>query len=57
MDDLTALLPISRETWTLVVAGITTLSFALSAFACDRPFLAEDAWLFGAFAALEWFWR
>jgi hypothetical protein len=64
MDDLTTLLPISRATWTLVVAGVTTLAFVLSAFACDRlghkiisPFLAAGAWLSGAFAVLVWFWR
>jgi hypothetical protein len=64
MDDLATLLPISRATWLLVVAGITTLAFALSAFACDRlghtiisPFLAAGAWLSGAFAVLVWFWR
>ena len=64
MDDLTTLLPISRATWTLAVAGVTTLAFVLSAFACDRlghkiisPFLAAGAWLSGAFAVLVWFWR
>jgi hypothetical protein len=46
------------------IAGVTTLAFALSAFACDRLehtiislFLAAGAWLFGALAALIWFWR
>ena len=59
MDDLATLLPISKATWLLIVAGVTTLAFALSAFACDRlghaiisPFLAAGAWLFGAFAVL-----
>jgi hypothetical protein len=48
----------------LIVAGVTTLAFASSAFACDRlgrtiisPFLAAGAWLFGAFAVLVWCWR
>jgi len=48
--------------WLLILAGITTLAFAL--FACDRlghtiisPFLAAGAWLFGAFGVLVWFWR
>ena len=59
MDDLTTLLPISRATWTLVVAGVTTLAFVLSAFACDRlghtiisPFLgsrSHEAVALGAF--------
>ena len=64
MDDLATLLPTSKATWLLIVAGVTTLAFALSAFACDRlghtivsPFLAAGAWLFGAFAVLVWFWR
>ena len=59
MDDLATLLPTSKATWLLIVAGVTTLAFALSAFACDRlghtiisPFLAAGAWLFGAFAVL-----
>ena len=59
MDDLPTLLPTSKATWLLIVAGVTTLAFALSAFACDRlghaiisPFLAAGAWLFGAFAVL-----
>jgi hypothetical protein len=61
MDDLATLLPTSKATWLLIVAGVTTLAFALSAFACDRlghaiisPFLAAGAWLFGAFAVLMW---
>jgi len=48
-------------TWS---APITTLAFALSAFACDRlghkiisPFFAAGAWLFGAFGVLVWYWR
>ena len=56
MDDLATLLPTSKATWLLIVAGVTTLAFALSAFASDRlghtivsPFLAAGAWLFGAF--------
>ena len=64
MDDLAMLLPTSKATWLLIVAGVTTLAFALSAFASDRlghtivsPFLAAGAWLFGAFAVLVWFWR
>jgi hypothetical protein len=64
MDDLWALFPTSKTTWLLVVTGITTLAFALSAFACDRaghkiisPFLAAGAWLFGAFGLLVWYWR
>ena len=62
MDDLAMLLPTSKATWLLIVAGVTTLAFALSAFASDRlghtivsPFLAAGAWLFGAFAVLVWF--
>ena len=64
MDDLATLFPISKATELLIAAGVTTLAFALSAFACDRlghkiisPFLAAGAWLFGAFAVLVWFWR
>ena len=64
MDDLTTLFPASKVTWLLVVAGVTTLAFTSSAFACDRlgykifsPFLAAGAWLFGAFAVLVWFWQ
>jgi hypothetical protein len=64
MDDLTTLLAASKATWLLIVTGVTTLAFALSAFACDRsghkiisPFLAAGAWLFGAFAVLVWFLR
>jgi hypothetical protein len=64
MDELATLLPTSTATWLLIVAGVTTVAFALSAFACDRlghtiisPFLAAGAWLFGAFAVLVWFWR
>ena len=64
MDDLLALLPTTNATWLLVIASITTLAFALSAFACDRlehkiisPFLAAGAWLSGAFALLVWLWR
>ena len=36
MDDLATLLPTSKATWLLIVAGVTTLAFALSAFASDR---------------------
>jgi hypothetical protein len=36
MDDLATLLPTSKATWLLIVAGVATLAFALSAFACDR---------------------
>jgi hypothetical protein len=64
MDELATLLPTSTATWLLIVAAVTTLAFALSAFACDRlgrtiisPFLAAGACLFGAFAVLVWFWR
>ena len=64
MDDLATLLPTSKATWLLIVAGVTTLAFALSAFACDRlghtiisPFLAAGAWLFGTFGVLVWYWR
>ena len=64
MDDLATLLPTSKATWLLIVAGVTTLAFALSAFTCDRlghtiisPFLAAGAWLFGAFGVLVWYWR
>jgi hypothetical protein len=64
MDQLAALFPTSMTTWLLILAGISTLAFALSAFACDRlghkiisPFLAAGAWLSGAFAVLVWFWR
>jgi hypothetical protein len=64
MDDLAGLLAISKATLLLIVAVVTTLAFALSAFACDRlghkivsPFLAAGASLFGAFAVLVWFWR
>jgi hypothetical protein len=64
MHDLPTLLPTSKATWLLIVAGVTALAFALSAFACDRlghtiisPFLAAGAWLFGALAAPIWFWR
>ena len=59
MDTLAILLPISRATWLVVITSVTTVAFALSAFACDRlgrtitsPFLAAGAWLFGAFAVL-----
>ena len=61
MDDLATLLPTSKATWLLVISGVITAAFALSAFACDRlghtiisPFLAAGAWLFGAFAVLLW---
>jgi hypothetical protein len=64
MDYLTTLLPASKVTWLLIVMAVTTLAFALSAFACDRlgykifsPFLAAGAWLFGAFAVVVWFWQ
>ena len=64
MDDLVTLLPTSKATWVLVITGVTTLAFALSAFACDRsghtiisPFFAAGAWLFGEFAVLVWFRR
>jgi hypothetical protein len=64
LDDLVTLLPTSKATWPLVVTGVTTLAFALSAFACDRsghriisPFFAAGAWLFGAFGVLVWYWR
>jgi hypothetical protein len=64
MDDLAALLPNSTATRLLIVAGVTMLAFAVSAFACDRlghkivsPFLAAGAWLSGAFAVLVWLWR
>jgi hypothetical protein len=64
IDNLSALLPISKATWLLLNAGLITLAFALSAFACDRlghkiisPFLAAGAWLSAAFWALVWFWR
>ncbi len=63
LEDLATLLPTSKATWLLVVTGVTTLSFVLSAFACDRlghkiisPFFAA-AWLFGAFGVLVWYWR
>jgi hypothetical protein len=48
MDDLATLLPTSKATWLLIVAGVTTIV---------SPFLAAGAWLFGAFAVLVWFWR
>jgi hypothetical protein len=64
MDDLWALLPTSKATWLLVVTGVTTLAFALAAFAFDRaghriisPFFAAGAWLLGAFGVLVWYWR
>ena len=64
MDYLSVPLSISTATWLLILAGITTLAFALSAFACDRlghkiisPFLAAGAWLSGAFAVIVWFWQ
>jgi hypothetical protein len=64
LDDLVALLPTSKATWVLVVTGVTTLAFALSAFALDRaghriisPFFAAGAWLFGAVGVLAWYWR
>ncbi len=64
MDYLATLLPTSTATWLLMIAGVTTLAFALSEFACDRlghtiisPFLAAGAWLSGAFAVLMWFWQ
>ena len=54
MDDLATLLPTSKATWLLVVSSVTTLAFALSAFACDRlghtiisPFLAAGAFVRG----------
>src|SRR5437899_3157848 len=57
MDDLAGLLAISIVTLLLIVTVVTTLAFALSAFACDRlghksvsRFLAAGAWLFGAFS-------
>jgi hypothetical protein len=63
-DNLTTLLPASKVTWLLIVTGVSTLAFALSAFTCDRlgykivsPFLAAGAWLFSAFAVLLWFWQ
>jgi hypothetical protein len=50
MDNLTALLPTATATRLLIIAGVTTLAFALSAFAYDRrghkivsPFLAAGA--------------
>jgi hypothetical protein len=64
MAYVATLLPTSMATWLLVVTGVTTLAFALSALACDRlgykiisPFLAAGAWLSGALAVLVWFWR
>ena len=64
LGDLVTLLPTSKPTWLLVVTGVITLAFALSAFACDRsghrivsPFFAAGAWLFGAFGVLVWYWR
>jgi hypothetical protein len=64
MDELAALFPTSTATRLLILAGVATLAFALSAFACDRlghkiisPFLAAGAWLSDAFAVLVWFWR
>ena len=64
LDDLVTLLPASKATWVLVVTGVTTLAFALSAIALDRsghkiisPFFATGAWLFGAFGVLVWYWR
>ena len=36
LDDLSSLLPTSKATWVLVISGVTTLAFALSAFAFDR---------------------
>jgi len=64
LDDLATLLPTSKATWLLVVAGVTTLAFALSSLALDRsrhkiisPFFAAGAWLFGAFGVLVWYWR
>jgi hypothetical protein len=35
IDDLWALFPTSKVTWLLVVAGVTTVAFALAAFACN----------------------
>ena len=64
LEDLATLLPTSKATWLLVVTGVTTLAFALSAFACDwlghkiiSPFFTAGAWLFGAFGVLVWYWR
>ena len=64
LEDLATLLPTSKATWLLVVTGVTTLAFVLSAFACDRlgqkiisPFFAAGTWLFGAFGVLVWYWR
>jgi hypothetical protein len=64
IDNLSALLPTSKAMWLLLNAGLITLAFALSAFACDRlghkiigPFLAAGAWLSAAFCALVWFWQ
>jgi hypothetical protein len=34
MEDLATVLPASKAT--LIVTGVTTLAFALSAFSCDR---------------------
>jgi hypothetical protein len=36
MDDLAGLFAISKATLVLIVTVVTTLAFALSAFACDR---------------------
>ncbi len=50
IDDLLAQLQIARSTWVLILTGVTSLAFALSAFACDQlgrtiisPFLAATA--------------
>jgi hypothetical protein len=35
MDDLATFLSASTAAWLLILAGVTTLAFALSAFACE----------------------
>jgi hypothetical protein len=62
MDYVGTLRPSSTVACLLIIAGVTTAAFALSAFTCDRlgqtiisPFLTAGAWLFGAFAVLVCF--
>jgi hypothetical protein len=64
MNDLFGFAPTSNSAWLLVLTGFTLLTFALSAFTCDRlgykiisPFLAAGAWLSAGFGVLVWLWR
>jgi hypothetical protein len=61
---LAAVVATTKVTGLLVAGVLTALTFASLAFAFSRTghtimaaVLAAGAWLFGAFAALVWFWR